>query len=102
MSWLPPAADQPVATRGAEWFVFRDGRIFEIRSYYQQRPETTELEGFLTPSAATPRSNSCPARSISEAERGLAMSINLHVGDGQATVTINRPERMNALDEPTR
>ena len=30
------------------------------------------------------------------------MSIDLHVGDGQATVTINRPERMNALDEPTR
>ena len=49
MSWLPPAADQPVATRGAEWFVFRDGRISEIRSYYQQRPETTELEGFPYP-----------------------------------------------------
>ena len=46
MSWLPPAADQPVATRGAEWFAFRDGLISEIRSYYQQRPQTTELEGF--------------------------------------------------------
>ncbi|MEN2738419.1 nuclear transport factor 2 family protein [Microbacterium sp. X-17] len=46
MSWMPAGADEPVATRGAEWFVFRDGLISEIRSYYQQRPETTELEGF--------------------------------------------------------
>lgn len=36
-----------VATRGAEWFTFSpDGLIREIRSYYQQRPETTELDGF--------------------------------------------------------
>ena len=35
-----------VATRGAEWFVFRDGLIVEIRSYYQQRPQTSELHGF--------------------------------------------------------
>ena len=34
------------ATRGAEWFVFRDGLIGEIRSYYQQRPQTSELHGF--------------------------------------------------------
>lgn len=46
MSWLPSGEDQPVATRGAEWFVFREGLISEIRSYYQQRPQTTELEGF--------------------------------------------------------
>jgi ketosteroid isomerase-like protein len=46
MSWLPSGGDQPVATRGAEWFVFRDGLISEIRSYYQQRPHATELEGF--------------------------------------------------------
>ena len=26
--------------------MFRDGLIAEIRSYYQQRPETTELAGF--------------------------------------------------------
>ncbi|GAA3229459.1 hypothetical protein GCM10017691_21540 [Pseudonocardia petroleophila] len=47
MFWRPaPDADR-VATRGAEWFVFAaDGRIAEIRSYYQQRPETTELDGF--------------------------------------------------------
>jgi ketosteroid isomerase-like protein len=49
MSWLPPGADGPVATRGAEWFVFREGLISEIRSYYQQRPETTDLEGFPYP-----------------------------------------------------
>ena len=47
MFWLPPGAAGRVATRGAEWFTFADdGRITEIRSYYQQRPETTELDGF--------------------------------------------------------
>jgi ketosteroid isomerase-like protein len=36
-----------VATRGAEWFTFSPaGVIREIRSYYQQRPDTTELDGF--------------------------------------------------------
>lgn len=35
-----------VATRGAEWFVFRDGLIQEIRSYYQQSEQTTELDSF--------------------------------------------------------
>ena len=31
----------------AEWFTLApDGRIREIRSYYQQRPTTTELDGF--------------------------------------------------------
>ena len=47
MYWRPAGGDARVATRGAEWFVFADdGRIAEIRSYYQQRPETTELDGF--------------------------------------------------------
>jgi ketosteroid isomerase-like protein len=47
MFWRPQGAGARVATRGAEWFVFApDGRIAEIRSYYQQRPETTELDGF--------------------------------------------------------
>jgi hypothetical protein len=41
------------ATRGAEWFVFRDGLIVEIRSYYQQRPQTSELHGFPYASAAS-------------------------------------------------
>ena len=32
---------------GAEWFTFSPaGLITEIRSYYQQRPESTELDGF--------------------------------------------------------
>jgi ketosteroid isomerase-like protein len=46
MFWRPDGATGRVATRGAEWFVFRDGLIAEIRSYYQQRRETTELAGF--------------------------------------------------------
>ena len=46
MSWTPSGKEHSVATRGAEWFVFRDGLISEIRSYYQQRPDTTELDGF--------------------------------------------------------
>lgn len=49
MYWRPDGpggSDERVATRGAEWFVFRDGLIAEIRSYYQQRAETTELAGF--------------------------------------------------------
>lgn len=46
MFWLPAGASERVATRGAEWFVLRDGLIAEIRSYYQQRESTTELEGF--------------------------------------------------------
>jgi len=45
MYWRPRGGR--VATRGAEWFTFSDaGLITEIRSYYQQRPETTELDGF--------------------------------------------------------
>lgn len=52
MFWTPPDEDGAarttgqVATRGAEWFRFEGGLIREIRSYYQQRPETTELDGF--------------------------------------------------------
>jgi ketosteroid isomerase-like protein len=47
MFWKPTGAAQRVATRGAEWFTFADdGRIAEIRSYYQQRQETTGLDGF--------------------------------------------------------
>lgn len=46
MFWRPPEHADRVATRGAEWFTFADGRIREIRSYYQQQPATTELDGF--------------------------------------------------------
>jgi ketosteroid isomerase-like protein len=41
------SGEEEVATRGAEWFTFSaEGLITEIRSYYQQRPGTTELDGF--------------------------------------------------------
>lgn len=47
MFWRPRGAAGRVATRGAEWFTFApDGRITEIRSYYQQREETSQLDGF--------------------------------------------------------
>ena len=48
MYWAPTGAkpDTRVATRGAEWFEMRDGRILEIRSYYNQQAFTTELDGF--------------------------------------------------------
>ncbi len=46
MHWRPRGAAARAVTRGAEWFVFEDGLIREIRSWYQQRPETTELAGF--------------------------------------------------------
>ncbi|GGH47290.1 nuclear transport factor 2 family protein [Microbacterium album] len=46
MMWTPPETGEQVATRGSEWFTFTDGRISEIRSYYQQRNESTELDGF--------------------------------------------------------
>lgn len=46
MHWRPESAEARIVTRGAEWFVIEDGLIREIRSWYQQRPETTELAGF--------------------------------------------------------
>ena len=46
MFWLPAGTNERVATRGAEWFVLRDGLIAEIRSYYQQHKTTTELDAF--------------------------------------------------------
>lgn len=46
MFWRPAGSPQRVATRGAEWFAFEDGLIREIRSYYQMRPATSELDGF--------------------------------------------------------
>src|SRR5215475_1796859 len=34
MQWTPPGQKKPQLIRGAEWYVFRDGRIAEIRAYY--------------------------------------------------------------------
>ena len=49
MFWRPPGSAERVATRGAEWFTVSEGRIREIRSYYQQREHTTELDAFDEP-----------------------------------------------------
>jgi ketosteroid isomerase-like protein len=46
MYWRTDGSDARVVTRGSEWFRFREGRISEIRSYYQQRDESTELDDF--------------------------------------------------------
>ena len=46
MFWTPQGADGRIVTRGAEWFVLRDGRIAEIRSYYRQESADSELEAF--------------------------------------------------------
>jgi ketosteroid isomerase-like protein len=47
MFWRPSAGATRIATRGSEWFTLRDGRIAEIRSYYQQRADgSSELDGF--------------------------------------------------------
>jgi len=43
--WTPEHGTR-VLTRGAEWFVLDGSRIREIRSYYNQLPETTELDGY--------------------------------------------------------
>lgn len=76
MHWTPdkssaqsqtPGAPRAI-TRGAEWFVFRDGLIHEIRSYYQQRPETTELDGFPYPA----RGYSAAGREASDLHPGAA------------------------------
>jgi len=46
MFWTPAGTTDRHVTRGAEWFVRRDGLISEIRSYYQMRPADTGLDGF--------------------------------------------------------
>lgn len=46
MFWRPRDVAERVVTRGAEWFLFSGGLISEIRSYYQQRKDSTELDGF--------------------------------------------------------
>jgi ketosteroid isomerase-like protein len=46
MFWVPVGQSVRVVTRGAEWFVLREGRIAEIRSYYRQESGDSELDGF--------------------------------------------------------
>ena len=50
MRWVPGATGAPELLRGSEWYVFREGRIAEIRSYhnnyYLQGRENRELHDF--------------------------------------------------------
>ena len=50
MLWVPPQTGEAELLRGAEWYIFRDDRIAEIRSYhnnyYLQAPENRELHDF--------------------------------------------------------
>ena len=48
MSWRPPSRNEVTLTRGTEWMIIRDGRIAEVRAYFQRDPENraTELQGF--------------------------------------------------------
>ncbi|MCZ6888251.1 MAG: nuclear transport factor 2 family protein [Gammaproteobacteria bacterium] len=34
MRWTPVQTDEPEILRGSEWFLFRDGKIAEIRAYH--------------------------------------------------------------------
>ena len=50
MGWTPVGHDEAEILRGTEWFIFRDGKIAEIRSYhnnhYLQDPRNAELRDF--------------------------------------------------------
>ena len=46
MFWKPELSSDRIVTRGSEWFQFTDDRIREIRAYYQQLPQTTQLDKF--------------------------------------------------------
>lgn len=48
--WTVPDTNLRLTTRGAEWYVFEDGLIAEIRAYYNQlRDADSELLGFDYP-----------------------------------------------------
>ena len=50
MPWTPPQDQRRQVLRGTEWYIFKDDRIAEIRSYhnnpYLQDPRNRELWGF--------------------------------------------------------
>ena len=50
MQWRPPDTGKLERLRGTEWFVFRDGKIAEIRSYHNnhrlQHSDNRALHGF--------------------------------------------------------
>ena len=50
MHWTPVGSEEPEVLRGTEWYLFRDGRIAEIRSYHNNwhlhDPANASLRGF--------------------------------------------------------
>jgi hypothetical protein len=59
MQWTPPGQKKPQLIRGAEWYIFRDGRIAEIRAYYLNprlpyMHTSFELEDFPYPKRGYP------------------------------------------------
>jgi ketosteroid isomerase-like protein len=48
MTWRHAESDEPRLDRGTEWFLFRDGKIAEIRAYYHSGPKNRQgnLLGF--------------------------------------------------------
>jgi ketosteroid isomerase-like protein len=46
MFHTPKPGGGRIALRGAEFYRFANGRIFEIRAYYQQLDRSSELDGF--------------------------------------------------------
>ena len=50
MTWTPPGGDTQELLRGTEWYLFREGKIAEIRSYHNNHhlsdPANFELRGF--------------------------------------------------------
>lgn len=45
MKWRAPTGNKELM-RGAEWYIFRDGKIAEIRAYYLNRHQPYERENF--------------------------------------------------------
>jgi ketosteroid isomerase-like protein len=48
MTWRDPESGERRLDRGAEWFLFRDGRICEVRAYHHSDPKNRrgDLIGF--------------------------------------------------------
>jgi ketosteroid isomerase-like protein len=48
MTWRDPESGERRLDRGAEWFLFRDGRICEVRAYFHSGPKNRsgDLIGF--------------------------------------------------------
>jgi ketosteroid isomerase-like protein len=44
--YRPAEGEARVVNRGTEWYLIRDGRIVEVRSYYNETDANSELAGF--------------------------------------------------------